>query len=238
MENSLELDANTLGITPKRRGKLFLKAFPLAPQFYFLWFAWSSSVMYINWMVGYTGCYYFALGSPKWCFHRGNAQCSKKTHWWANEYDSFKKPEAEFFESSWQNQNQSSLILKVFPWKKKKPEILSFLNFSRNQNQRLLKNNHPTLVQTMGRRLTFNSQGFLCVSLHQQMSLVHPPLWQVVIFAETNIEFATFRFCKNSPVPGIGRSSNAVNWKCAWNSHQKVALSTSFQSEIDRNPSS
>jgi len=36
-------------------------------------------------------------------------------------------------------------------------------------------------------------------------------LWQVVIFAETNIEFATFRFCKNRPVPGIGRSSNAVN---------------------------
>jgi hypothetical protein len=61
------------------------------------------------------------------------------------------KPEAEFFDSE------------SFPLKKKqKPEILSFLNFSRNQNQRLLKNNHPTLVQTMGRRLTFNSGLLVC----------------------------------------------------------------------------
>ncbi len=123
--------------------KLLLKAFPLAPQFYLIWFAWSSSVIYINWMVGYTGCYYFALGSPKRCFHWGNAQCSKKTHWWANEYDSFKKPEAEFFESSWQNQNQSSLILKVFPFKKKETRDSLILKLFKKPEPEAIKKQPP-----------------------------------------------------------------------------------------------
>ncbi len=58
--------------------KLFLKAFPLVPQFYPIWFAQSSIVMYINWKVGYWVSSYLELGGPKRCFHWENAQCSKR----------------------------------------------------------------------------------------------------------------------------------------------------------------
>jgi len=47
--------------------KLFLKAFSIAPQFYLIWFAQSSTVMYINWgeaMEDYNW-------GPKRCFHWG-----------------------------------------------------------------------------------------------------------------------------------------------------------------------
>jgi hypothetical protein len=57
---------------------LFLNAFPIAPSILSHMVAWSSIVMYRNWKVGCWGCFYFALGGPKRCFHWGNAQCSKK----------------------------------------------------------------------------------------------------------------------------------------------------------------
>ncbi len=61
---------------------LFPKEFPKAPQFYPIWFAQSSALMYINWkgiLLGEYICIYFANGGPKRCLPPlGSAQCSKK----------------------------------------------------------------------------------------------------------------------------------------------------------------
>ncbi len=72
--------------------KLFLKTFLTAPQFYLIWFAQSSTLMYINWKARLLGEYtwfYFATGGskevlPLWSCSRSEIECTK--NWPANDY--------------------------------------------------------------------------------------------------------------------------------------------------------
>jgi hypothetical protein len=60
------------------------KAFPIAPQFYPIWFAQSSTLMYINWndwLKGSTLVSILQLGSKELLILR-SAQCSQKNWWW------------------------------------------------------------------------------------------------------------------------------------------------------------
>jgi hypothetical protein len=60
------------------------KAFPIAPQFYPIWFAQSSTLMYINWNGRLKGSILVSilqLGSKELLLLR-SAQCSQKNWWW------------------------------------------------------------------------------------------------------------------------------------------------------------
>jgi hypothetical protein len=57
------------------------KEFPIAPQFYPIWFAQSSTLMYINWkgrLFGEYNCIYFATGGPTMSMHWGVLNVPKK----------------------------------------------------------------------------------------------------------------------------------------------------------------
>jgi hypothetical protein len=95
---------------PFRFPKFFPKAFPISPQFYPIWFAQSSTLMYINWkgrLLGSTFLFIVQLGGPKRCFHGGVLNIPKKLlrgQWrWL-----FKKNKKKlwgfsfFFPSSWE----------------------------------------------------------------------------------------------------------------------------------------
>jgi hypothetical protein len=66
---------------PFRFPNFFPKAFPISPQFYPIWFAQSSTLMYINWkgrLLGSTFFFILQLGGPKRCFHWGVLNIPKK----------------------------------------------------------------------------------------------------------------------------------------------------------------
>jgi hypothetical protein len=61
--------------------KLFPNAISVAPQFYPIWFAQSSTLMYINSkgrLLGEFICFYFVTGGLKRCFHWGMLNVPKK----------------------------------------------------------------------------------------------------------------------------------------------------------------
>jgi hypothetical protein len=69
--------------------KLFRNAFPVAPQFHSIWFAQSSTLMYINWkgrLLENSFVSILQLGASI-----GESSMFQKSHCWANEYSSFKK---------------------------------------------------------------------------------------------------------------------------------------------------
>jgi hypothetical protein len=75
--------------------KLFPKTFPITPQFYTIWFAQSSILMYINWKSGPKGNTFVSilwLGFKE-VFLVGRAQCSKNNWWWVNQCASSKRKE-------------------------------------------------------------------------------------------------------------------------------------------------
>jgi hypothetical protein len=74
--------------------ELFLKTFPIAPQIYPIWFAQSSTLMYINWKCKSQGgvhMFLFCNWDPKRCYYWAEPQCSKKLMIWANQHNSFEK---------------------------------------------------------------------------------------------------------------------------------------------------
>jgi hypothetical protein len=74
---------------PKCFPNVFPKMFPIAPQFYPIRDAQSSTHLNINYYPGVRICFCFATWGPKRCFYWGHAQCSQKICRCANQYGSF-----------------------------------------------------------------------------------------------------------------------------------------------------
>ncbi len=89
--------------------KLFPKMFTIVCQMYLIWFAQSSTLMYMNWKrsdVGEHICFYFATGASI----GGVPKCSKI---WANQYGSFGKKTKHKSKKKWEHTHELTCVLLV-----------------------------------------------------------------------------------------------------------------------------